>query len=169
MIGRIALAAVGDVSDDVMTTVRGCIRETFGAKTRIVSRLPPPEYAWDPARRQHSSTHVLRELSRLWPQPEGKLLGVFKFGEDGAFFHHLPFGKPDRGQRRGDFRAYVHRFVGARIAERFGRQRERLHLGGAHQHLRRLRETRWRAGYPDGGYQQSKIQFPAFLGVQLTI
>ena len=59
-----------------MDTITACVRETFDAETSILAPLSRPDYAWDPARRQHSSTHVLRELSRLYPDPHGKLLGV---------------------------------------------------------------------------------------------
>jgi archaemetzincin len=79
VIRRIALAPVGNVPADVLATVAAGINEAFAAETRVMDPLPQPVYAWDAVRRQYSSTHVLREMSRLYPDPDGKLLGVTSY------------------------------------------------------------------------------------------
>jgi archaemetzincin len=73
---RIAVAPVGDLPAAVLGDVAAGVSETFEAQTGMMEPLPQPEFAWDAARRQYSSTHVLRELARLYPRPDGKVLGV---------------------------------------------------------------------------------------------
>jgi archaemetzincin len=73
---RIAVASVGDVPVVVLAEVAAGMSETFEVPAGTMDPLAHPDYAWDAARRQYSSTHVLRELARLCPQPDGKVLGI---------------------------------------------------------------------------------------------
>lgn len=76
MTRRIALAPIGPIPADILLAVDAGVRETFQAQTVRAEPLPQPAYAWDASRRQYSSTHLLRELARRYPQPSGKVLGI---------------------------------------------------------------------------------------------
>jgi archaemetzincin len=73
---QIALAPIGPIPAGILRAVDDGVRETFQAQTLCAEPLPEPSYAWDAARRQYSSTHLLRELARRYPQPSGKVLGI---------------------------------------------------------------------------------------------
>jgi archaemetzincin len=73
---RIALAPIGPIPREVLLAVDSGVQQAFQADTVRAEPLPHPAYAWDAARRQYSSTHLLRELASRYPRPDGKILGI---------------------------------------------------------------------------------------------
>ena len=72
----IAVAAAGTVDEEAMTYVELCLSSVFGFETRRLDALPEPDYAWDAARQQYSSTLVLREALGRRPDDAVKIMVV---------------------------------------------------------------------------------------------
>lgn len=72
----IALATAGEVDGEAAAYAELCLGSTFGMEARRLEGLPPPEYAFDPARGQYSSTLILRDALRRVPPDAAKLLVV---------------------------------------------------------------------------------------------
>ena len=70
----IALGRAGDLDASVMSFVDGCLRSIDGVETMAAAPLAEPAYAWDPARRQFSSTLILREAVARKPPGADKFL-----------------------------------------------------------------------------------------------
>jgi archaemetzincin len=61
----IAMAAAGEVGDDVLSCAQEVLDDALGVEVRWLQPLADPAYAFDPQRRQYSSTLMLRDaLSR---------------------------------------------------------------------------------------------------------
>lgn len=70
----IALATAGEVDGEAAAWAETCVSSAFGLDARRRAPLPPPEYAFDPARHQYSSTLILRDALRRVPPEAAKLL-----------------------------------------------------------------------------------------------
>ncbi|MCA1732782.1 MAG: archaemetzincin family Zn-dependent metalloprotease [Acidobacteria bacterium] len=61
----IAVGTAGGVDPEGVDFAEASISSTLGIPTRRIDPFPEPDFAWDPTRRQHSSTLMLRDaLSR---------------------------------------------------------------------------------------------------------
>ncbi len=69
----IALATAGSVDGDAAVYAEDCVAGAFGMEPRRLE-FPDPEYAYDAARRQYSSTLILRDALRRAPRDAVKLL-----------------------------------------------------------------------------------------------
>ena len=69
------LKAIGDVLDDDLSAIQRSLEQRIGLRTTNLDSLPDPEFAWDPRRRQYSSTEIIRQMVAHAPR-EGKLLGI---------------------------------------------------------------------------------------------
>lgn len=72
----IYLAPGEGVEDTVLDVMESCLSSTFGLPARRSGPLPEPGSAYDPQRRQYSSTHMLRMLAKNVPSDAGRLLGI---------------------------------------------------------------------------------------------
>lgn len=70
----IALTTAGAVDEDALAFVESCVALSLGVTTRWLAPMPHPDYAWDPARQQYSSTLIMREALGLRPAEAAKLL-----------------------------------------------------------------------------------------------
>lgn len=70
----IALATAGPVDPDAVEYTRACMKAALGAETTLMDPLPDPEYAFDPARNQYSSTLILRDALQRMPRSASKML-----------------------------------------------------------------------------------------------
>jgi archaemetzincin len=74
--GRIALAPIGEVRTEEISTLRQPLKAAFGVEVVLVPRLPLPSSAYDRERGQYRSTILLDALARA-RQPEWeRLVGV---------------------------------------------------------------------------------------------
>ncbi len=64
-----------EASGPMMQHVRLHVERAFDRPVQLVGGAERPADAWDPRRRQHSSTRILRWLTKAGPQG-GKVLGV---------------------------------------------------------------------------------------------
>ena len=76
--GAIVVAWIGNgsVTDAALTAVCAHVEEVFAVPVRVVRPAERPTAAYDPARRQDSSTATLRWLVERGPPDAVKLLGV---------------------------------------------------------------------------------------------
>ena len=72
----IAVAPVGDADPEVVEALLPAIRESFGREAVAVKAIPMPASAYDPQRRQHSSSAVLNALAAAKRPEWERLLGV---------------------------------------------------------------------------------------------
>ncbi|HYM60791.1 MAG TPA: archaemetzincin family Zn-dependent metalloprotease [Thermoanaerobaculia bacterium] len=72
--GLIALAAAGSVDEEGATCAAACLQSALGVQTRRLDAFPELANAYDPARKQYSSTLVLRDALARRPSDAYKLL-----------------------------------------------------------------------------------------------
>lgn len=72
----ISIIALGDVEEDILTTVEFSIWETFGLEVRRLPAQCTPDFAFDAERGQFSSEKVLRLLLNQVPADAVRMLGV---------------------------------------------------------------------------------------------
>ncbi len=72
----IAVAAAGPAEEEAIAYAEVCLSTTFGMETRRLGPFPDPEYAYDAARNQYSSTLVLREALDRRPADALKLMVI---------------------------------------------------------------------------------------------
>ena len=70
----IAVATAGPVDPEAVEYAQACLAAAVGARTLRVAPLTDPEYAFDPARNQYSSTLILRDALRRRPSEAAKML-----------------------------------------------------------------------------------------------
>lgn len=70
----IAVTMAGRVDEEAAACAEQSLESLPGVRTRRIEPSPPPVYAWDAARKQYSSTLVLRESLALRPADAVKLL-----------------------------------------------------------------------------------------------
>lgn len=70
----IAVAMAGQVDSEAAAYAERCLSAVLGVKTRRLDPFPEISYAWDPSRRQYSSTLVLRDSLARRPPQAAKLL-----------------------------------------------------------------------------------------------
>ena len=75
-VGALHTIAVGHVDGSLMETVETALDRTFGFPVQRMTPLPPPAYALDASRGQHSSVAILRELVRAVPKECIRLIAV---------------------------------------------------------------------------------------------
>lgn len=72
----IAVAPVGEASQDVVALLAPAVREAFGCEVVTAPAVPLPSLAFDPRRRQHLSTAILDVLAKAKGRDLDRLLGV---------------------------------------------------------------------------------------------
>jgi archaemetzincin len=72
----IAVAAAGMVDEETISYAQVCLSAVFRIETRRLEPLPDPEYAYDAARSQYSSTLVLRNALDRRPADAVKLMVI---------------------------------------------------------------------------------------------
>lgn len=70
----IAVSTAGPVDPDAVEYTQACLTAALGVETVRLPPLPDPEYAFDAARNQYSSTLILRDALRRMPPDAGKML-----------------------------------------------------------------------------------------------
>ncbi len=70
------LARVGPIDSKVLEVLSDCVSRSFGFPARLLGDFQEPDYAYEAARRQYSSTAILRELVPAVPADAVRLLGV---------------------------------------------------------------------------------------------
>ena len=94
----IAVAPVGDTRRHVVDAVAGAIRKPFGRDVVLAPRMPIPDSAYHPRRRQFLSTALLDGLARLRRPGWERLLGV---ADVDLFVPDLNFVFGEADPRRG--------------------------------------------------------------------
>lgn len=72
----LALLPFGALEAGVVERLEEGLPEVFGLPTRRLPGLPDPPHVYDPARRQWSSTELLKELLSRVPPDAARMLGV---------------------------------------------------------------------------------------------
>jgi archaemetzincin len=72
----VEIVAVGEVSEDGLAAVEGCIDAVLGLQPRRGAPLPDARFAWDEARRQYSSTLFLQRILETRASDAQRTLGV---------------------------------------------------------------------------------------------
>lgn len=85
---RIAVATAGAADEDAVSAAEVAMRETFGLPTWRIDDLPDPSHAFDPVRRQFSSTLLLRDALAKRPADARKIV---VFTEPDIFIPMLSF------------------------------------------------------------------------------
>lgn len=70
----IAVGTAGAVDAEAAEFAEASLSSALGARTRRIEPLPEPEYAFDPAREQYSSTLILRDALPRRPADAARLL-----------------------------------------------------------------------------------------------
>jgi len=73
---RIYLLPVGRVEDAALEAIKECVTIMFDFEVRLLPPLPEPSYAFDPARKQYSSTLILRKAVENLPADTVKALAI---------------------------------------------------------------------------------------------
>lgn len=72
----IAITTAGEVDGEAASWIEGCLASAIGIDTLPLGPLPSPEYAYDIARGQYSSTLVLHDALTRVPPSATKLLVI---------------------------------------------------------------------------------------------
>lgn len=72
----IYISPIGKVSEEMVTMAARHASQMFGIKTEVYASFPEPDYAFDSGRRQHSSTLILRNLSKVRPSGALRFVGI---------------------------------------------------------------------------------------------
>lgn len=75
----IAISTAGKVDPEGTAFAEACLSSAIGVRTRRIDPLPVPEEAWDPGRRQHSSSLFLREAVDLRPADAFKIVVLTEY------------------------------------------------------------------------------------------
>ncbi len=76
---RISLVSLGPVDEGFLEAVHHSLERGFGIQTQRMTPLPQPSYAFDPLRRQYSSTLMLRDLLDRIPDGSLRLLALTEY------------------------------------------------------------------------------------------
>jgi archaemetzincin len=72
----IYLAPMGVIEETVLETLEVCLWQIFGFEVRRMHPLPDPQYAYDSAAQQYSSTLILKSMIRFIPKDAVRMLGI---------------------------------------------------------------------------------------------
>jgi len=72
----IALVPGQMVAPGLLVTIGECVSRTIGLSVRVLEPILEPPEAYDPQRRQYSSTAILRLLIELCPQEAARLVAI---------------------------------------------------------------------------------------------
>lgn len=84
----IAVATAGEVDSEGAAYAEACLAAVLGVQTQRLGPFPDPGYAFDPARRQHSSTLMLRDAL---PRRPSDAIRLFVLTEADLFIPMLSF------------------------------------------------------------------------------
>jgi len=73
---HVLLMPFGDIDREVLDAMASGLQEAFGCDATVLAAVPVPSQAYNPGRRQHRSTEVLRLLEKSTAGGRERVLGV---------------------------------------------------------------------------------------------
>lgn len=72
----VTIQPLGDIAPEVLTEIRRCLADAYGAETNVAPGARLPNSAWLPSREQYDATQLVKFLAKRHAEALGKVLGV---------------------------------------------------------------------------------------------